>query len=133
MVCRSFFVLFFLSTWDYIYTWIRLAISFKRLGHLPLKKMFTSLNGHGPQKELPCERSCFLQITRRALFPGDSEIDQLFRIFRYWRNDAILVKDVKVYYGMRNSELNEMKHLPRRLRNLWKMKKVIKIILHYFQ
>ena len=23
-----------------------------------------------------------LQITRRALFPGDSEIDQLFRIFR---------------------------------------------------
>uniref|UniRef100_A0A8C7RF54 cyclin-dependent kinase n=1 Tax=Oncorhynchus mykiss TaxID=8022 RepID=A0A8C7RF54_ONCMY len=24
----------------------------------------------------------FLQITRRALFPGDSEIDQLFRIFR---------------------------------------------------
>jgi cyclin-dependent kinase 2 len=23
-----------------------------------------------------------LQLTRRALFPGDSEIDQLFRIFR---------------------------------------------------
>ena len=44
----------------------------------------------------------FLQITRRALFPGDSEIDQLFRIFRYRRNDAILVKDVKVYYGMKN-------------------------------
>uniref|UniRef100_A0A8C9S440 cyclin-dependent kinase n=1 Tax=Scleropages formosus TaxID=113540 RepID=A0A8C9S440_SCLFO len=35
-----------------------------------------------------CPCSCFLstqpvaQITRRALFPGDSEIDQLFRIFR---------------------------------------------------
>lgn len=24
----------------------------------------------------------YCQITRRALFPGDSEIDQLFRIFR---------------------------------------------------
>ena len=24
----------------------------------------------------------FSQITRRALFPGDSEIDQLFRVFR---------------------------------------------------
>lgn len=27
-------------------------------------------------------RYFFLQATRRALFPGDSEIDQLFRIFR---------------------------------------------------
>lgn len=27
-------------------------------------------------------RFIFLQATRRALFPGDSEIDQLFRIFR---------------------------------------------------
>ena len=26
--------------------------------------------------------SAVVQITRRALFPGDSEIDQLFRIFR---------------------------------------------------
>lgn len=26
--------------------------------------------------------SAVIQITRRALFPGDSEIDQLFRIFR---------------------------------------------------
>ena len=25
----------------------------------------------------------WLQVTRRPLFPGDSEIDQLFRIFRY--------------------------------------------------
>lgn len=25
---------------------------------------------------------CNFQITRKALFPGDSEIDQLFRIFR---------------------------------------------------
>ena len=24
----------------------------------------------------------FFQVTRRALFPGDSEIDQLFRVFR---------------------------------------------------
>ena len=24
----------------------------------------------------------FLQLTRRPLYPGDSEIDQLFRIFR---------------------------------------------------
>lgn len=27
------------------------------------------------------EKPCF-QVTRKALFPGDSEIDQLFRIFR---------------------------------------------------
>ena len=26
--------------------------------------------------------ACPLQLTQRALFPGDSEIDQLFRIFR---------------------------------------------------
>ena len=30
-----------------------------------------------------CCTPCFSQLTKRPLFPGDSEIDQLFRIFRY--------------------------------------------------
>ena len=35
-----------------------------------------------PYYNIQCTR-IFLQLTKRPLFPGDSEIDQLFRIFRY--------------------------------------------------
>lgn len=47
--------------------------------------MFTLIILLGVVKEnrlLDCGFFCCCQITRRALFPGDSEIDQLFRIFR---------------------------------------------------
>lgn len=37
--------------------------------------------GHGRGLD-PHTSSSSFQVTRRALFPGDSEIDQLFRIFR---------------------------------------------------
>jgi len=43
-----------------------LHISFKRLGHLLLTKMFTTLNGRGPQKELPYERSCFFTDYKKS-------------------------------------------------------------------
>lgn len=35
-----------------------------------------------PPADPPSSPPLHAQITRRALFPGDSEIDQLFRIFR---------------------------------------------------
>lgn len=38
-----------------------------------------------------------LQLTRRALFPGDSEIDQLFRIFR-----TLGTPDESVWPGVSN-------------------------------
>lgn len=41
--------------------------------------MVLTITGHN--HDLPSLFTA-VQITRRALFPGDSEIDQLFRIFR---------------------------------------------------
>lgn len=52
----------------------RLSTALGRIAYLGLDS--------GGQGSGPHTSSSSFQVTRRALFPGDSEIDQLFRIFR---------------------------------------------------
>lgn len=53
-------------------------LTFTACGNLPLYKGQCGLTSVWALAFL----SPYFQVTRRALFPGDSEIDQLFRIFR---------------------------------------------------